>query len=299
MFAVAVGLAMTIIADPVWAQTTAINETGSGTASTSPDNCQNTGNRVCTTSVQGSVIGNPIANPSTTQGIVGTFTADYDDAVVTGFTFTVPATGEVTLTDADGSRLFLSTVGNLSGPVTPAGATLTFDGTFEVIGGTGEFNGATGEGDTAVTLTGSGTSSETFTASLSGTLTTQQPADEDLTITKDASKDSVRVGQILRYILVVENHSSTTQDVVLEDDLPNKVRFLGTSTSDANVSCVEDDGSVRCLINNLNPGESAEVTIVVRARRKGIVENTAQIFSAAAPSDRVDEDTASTRIRKR
>jgi hypothetical protein len=133
-----------LLSDPAWSQTTTINETGSGTASTSPTNCQNTGNRECTTTVQGSVIGNPSTNPSTTQGIIGTFTADYDDADVTGSTFTVPAEGEITLTDADGSRLFLSAVGDLSGPVEPAGATLTFDGTFEVTGGTGEFNGATG-----------------------------------------------------------------------------------------------------------------------------------------------------------
>jgi hypothetical protein len=175
VFAVAVGSAMALIADPAWAQTTAITETGSGTASTSPPNCQNTGDRVCTTTVQGSIVGSPINNPDPTEGIVGTFTADYDNAVVTGATFTVPATDEVTLTDADGSRLFLSADGNLSGSLAPAGAPLTFDGTFTITGGTGRFAGATGNGTIAAILTGS--PSGTFTASLEGTFSVPEDLD--------------------------------------------------------------------------------------------------------------------------
>jgi hypothetical protein len=145
---------------------TNITEDGVGTATqTSAPGCQNGG--TCTTEVRGNITGTPIDNPDPTEGIVGTLSADYSQATTSPdqSTFSVPASGDVTLTDTNGSQLLLSVEGTLSGPTAP-GAQLTFTGTFTVTDSTGQLSRVRGgNGNITATLTGA-----IFTASLDGTL---------------------------------------------------------------------------------------------------------------------------------
>lgn len=83
-----------------------------------------------------------------------------------------PFGGFVTITHANGMQLALDVAGEASSPPGPGTKDATFTGTVRVIGGSGRFAGATGQG----TMTGSRTSSLGGAVRLTFTVTVTRPA---------------------------------------------------------------------------------------------------------------------------
>lgn len=161
-----------------WAKTvTYIAEKGVGTSrQISEEGCQFSG-ETCTDRVRGSIVGTPIDNPNERRtdeeewaGIAGTITTEYSNPRMNteAGTYTVPTTGNVTLNDLEGGRLFLTIKGKTTGELT--GESATFKGTFTASRGTGQFrNVIGGRGDVEFEVTDTGKRS-TFKAFLDGSL---------------------------------------------------------------------------------------------------------------------------------
>jgi uncharacterized repeat protein (TIGR01451 family) len=99
--------------------------------------------------------------------------------------------------------------------------------------------------------------------------------ESDLSVIKTANADTVRVGDMITYTLVVSNAGDDDAiGVMLVDTLSDLVIF-----SDASEGCVEDAGVVTCDIGNLAADASITLTIVVTADVEGIAENTAVVSS--------------------
>lgn len=160
------------------AAVTDFRERGTGTAEQiSEEGCQNGG--TCTDRVSGSVEGKPVDNPRMNAregkpaGIMGKVSSDFSRAEQgpTPGTYSVPTSGSVRLADRDGGKIFLEIEGTTTGPQSgPNNA--TFEGTYTVTEGTGQFGdvkGGSGEAQFELTDPGTGEDS-TFVASLDGTL---------------------------------------------------------------------------------------------------------------------------------
>ncbi len=103
----------------------------------------------------------------------------------------------------------------------------------------------------------------------------------DIGVTKADAPDPVSVGQNVTYTIVVTNHGpGPAPDSALTDTLPAGVTFVSLATTRG--SCTTSAGQVRCTFGTLLKGESATVTIVVRADQSGSIVNTAFVGSSAA-----------------
>jgi uncharacterized repeat protein (TIGR01451 family) len=117
----------------------------------------------------------------------------------------------------------------------------------------------------------------------------------DVTITKRDAPDPVAVGDPLVYTVVVRNEDpGKVDDVVVEDRLPNGVRFIAASPS-----CERTGRVVTCEVGTLQPagqpGESARIRIAVQPTEAGTITNRARACLDNCDSgtviDRVREDT--------
>jgi len=117
--------------------------------------------------------------------------------------------------------------------------------------------------------------------------------DADLVIEKTASVDSVEVGLPFNYTIVVTNvgEEGTATNVVVTDTLPTDyVEFISVSTDpDADPDyCEHANGEITCNIGDLDPQESIEITISVKAEAVGEdIPNTAYVTS---DQDEDDDD---------
>jgi Ca2+-binding RTX toxin-like protein len=156
---------------------------------------------------EGSVAGSPITNGSgelegfESAGLVGGIRVDFNQATYTPTTYSdAPTTGSFELQEPreeGGDQIDLYLEGTSSGKRDRTGTT-TFNGRFTVTGGTGRYEGASGEGtfktDTLATRADKGR----FTASFDGTLILPDP--DSCTIT-GTSEDDVLTGTAGRDVI--------------------------------------------------------------------------------------------------
>jgi len=114
------------------------------------------------------------------------------------------------------------------------------------------------------------------------TLTVGLPV-ADLAVTKTASADEVRVGEMITYTLVVSNAGpQDAMGVTLVDTLPELVSFVWASDG-----CTELEGVVTCDIGDLAMDEDVTLYIVVSADVAGLATNMAEV---PVPADYEDPD---------
>jgi len=113
-------------------------------------------------------------------------------------------------------------------------------------------------------------------------------AQADLSITKSAAPDPVRVGTDLTYSLLVTNNGpEDATGVMVVDTLPADVTFVSASDS-----CTEDGGVVTCDVGDIANGDVVELTIVVAPNVVGTVTNTANVAGNEADPNE-ENNTAS------
>jgi uncharacterized repeat protein (TIGR01451 family) len=106
--------------------------------------------------------------------------------------------------------------------------------------------------------------------------TTVNPA-ADLLLTMSDSPDPVSVGQPLAYTLIVVNSGpSRASGISLSDELPKTAR-LRSARTDHGHCMTRRPRNVQCVLGELDSGDSADVTIVVRPTRAGTLTNTASV----------------------
>lgn len=103
----------------------------------------------------------------------------------------------------------------------------------------------------------------------------------DVGVTKVDAPDPVAVGSNIAYTMVVTNHGpGHAPDAALSDVLPAGVTFVSASTTLG--SCSFAAGTVRCSFGTLAVGQSATVTLVVRADQAGTIVNTAGVSTSVS-----------------
>jgi uncharacterized repeat protein (TIGR01451 family) len=104
----------------------------------------------------------------------------------------------------------------------------------------------------------------------------------DLTITKTASLDPVKVGSILTYTVRITNTGPyTATALIVTDTLPAGVTFLDADGS--GWSCNQISGMITCTRPSLGVTPAPDITIIVTAPTSaGVITNTATVNSAVA-----------------
>lgn len=118
----------------------------------------------------------------------------------------------------------------------------------------------------------------------SSTDTTSAGHSADLVVNKAAAPGTIRVGETSNFTIVVRNDGPSKATAVgLDDPIPAGLEQVGNATTTRG-SCVA--GLVVCDLGDLAPGESATVTVVVRATSAGsgmTITNVATAQSTGAP----------------
>jgi len=106
-------------------------------------------------------------------------------------------------------------------------------------------------------------------------------APADLSITKSDSPDPVNEGAQLTYTIEITNAGpDPATDVVVTDDLaPSDFDLVSTTPSQG--SCdVQGSQNITCNLGTIASGATANVTIVVTAKKPGVVSNTASVTTS-------------------
>jgi len=112
----------------------------------------------------------------------------------------------------------------------------------------------------------------------------------DLSVTQSESCDPVAKGNQLTYTVKVKNKGSdTASDVNLTDLVPLEQQLLSVIPSQG--SCYKASITV-CRLGKLYPGASAQVRVKLKAKRSGVIRNTASVN--AAPKDLAPYNNSST-----
>jgi uncharacterized repeat protein (TIGR01451 family) len=104
----------------------------------------------------------------------------------------------------------------------------------------------------------------------------------DLSVSKDDDLDPVSVGSILTYTILVANLGPQgASGVTITDRLPNQVEFVSAAASSGN--CARKGKNVTCEVGSLNAdptkADAGRVTIQVRPRKAGTIQNSASVDS--------------------
>jgi uncharacterized repeat protein (TIGR01451 family) len=111
----------------------------------------------------------------------------------------------------------------------------------------------------------------------------------DLSLMKADAPDPVAPRGTLTYTLTATNSGpNAAADVRLLDTLPTGVTFVSASAG-----CVHSAGQVDCALGTLASGASANVTITVTPKARGVITNTARVGSFAPDPNR-SNNTATT-----
>jgi uncharacterized repeat protein (TIGR01451 family) len=118
----------------------------------------------------------------------------------------------------------------------------------------------------------------------------------DLSLSKSDSPDPVVENALLTYTLEVDNGGpDPATTVVVSDDLPSQVDPISTDASVGN--CEIQGKKVSCELGTLDSGASATVTIEVRAKKAGLITNTASVESNVAdPQGANNEESENTTV---
>lgn len=117
------------------------------------------------------------------------------------------------------------------------------------------------------------------------TVTVDSPA--DLSISKTASANPVKIGQVLTYTLTVTNTSSTGQaeNVVVTDTLPAEVTFQSASFLGAVQGTITTTGNnpiIWSLDDPLGPEDSAQMRVVVQVKPISVPFTITNNYEASA-----------------
>jgi uncharacterized repeat protein (TIGR01451 family) len=106
-------------------------------------------------------------------------------------------------------------------------------------------------------------------------------APADLSITKSDSPDPVNEGAQLTYTIVITNAGpDPATDVVVTDDLPPSDFDLGSTTPSQGSCDVQGSQNITCNLGTIASGATANVSIVVTAKKPGTVSNTASVSTS-------------------
>jgi uncharacterized repeat protein (TIGR01451 family) len=106
----------------------------------------------------------------------------------------------------------------------------------------------------------------------------------DLSVTVTASANPAEVGRIFTYNIRVSNAGpDTATGVNVTDALPAGVTY--TSATPAQGDCALASGTLTCQLGSIAPNGSAEITLQVKPRQTGSLNNTANVTASEADSD--------------
>jgi uncharacterized repeat protein (TIGR01451 family) len=116
----------------------------------------------------------------------------------------------------------------------------------------------------------------------------------DLSLTKSDSPDPVVENALLTYTLEIDNAGpDSATNVVVSDDLPSQVDPVSADPG----NCEIQGKKVRCELGTLDNEASATVTIEVRAKKAGLITNTASVESDVDdPQGANNEDSVNTTV---
>ena len=122
----------------------------------------------------------------------------------------------------------------------------------------------------------------------------------DLALEKSDSPDPVRTGEVLTYTITVTHEGDTSATAAtVEDTLPKQVRFVSAQPSQG-MPCERSGRKVTCELGPVAaPDGTATVTIRVRPKKAGRIENTATVTVAQPevdPNEVNNSDTERTRV---
>ncbi len=121
--------------------------------------------------------------------------------------------------------------------------------------------------------------------------TTTAPQTADLSISKSADPDPVAVGQLLTYLITVDNNGpASATNVEVTDTLPTEVSF-----SSASAGCSYSDNVV-CSLGTIPAGsdKSVQIAVIVNSEGSGSIANTAVVSSDTPEENPGDESTTIT-----
>ncbi|GAB3500253.1 hypothetical protein GCM10027341_25170 [Spirosoma knui] len=108
-------------------------------------------------------------------------------------------------------------------------------------------------------------------------ITNQPPASADLSLAMTVSERSPSVNEPITITLLVRNEgSSTVNNVVVRNRLPNNLAVLSTS------GLVQNNGVLTGTVDNVAPGGIAALSFVARPTVAGVYRNAAEISQASA-----------------
>lgn len=155
----------------------------------------------------------------------------------------------------------------------------------------------------AVTVNSEGNGTINNTARVSSEAIESSPGDEevtistsvtrsaDLSISKSANPDPVSVGQLLTYMVTVDNNGpGAATGVVVTDTLPSEVSF-----SSASAGC-NNAGAIVCSLGTIPAGsnKSIEIVVTVNSEGSGTIANSAVVSSDTPETNPGDESTTIT-----
>ena len=132
-----------------------------------------------------------------------------------------------------------------------------------------------------ITNTAYGEANETDPDPSNNTATTTtivNPA-ADLSVSQSGSPDPVKRRKKLTYTMTVTNQGpSAAKGLKLVNKLPDKVSFVSATGSQG--TCFQEGDKVTCHLRELAQGATAQVTIIIKPRAAGIIENAVNVTSS-------------------
>jgi uncharacterized repeat protein (TIGR01451 family) len=117
----------------------------------------------------------------------------------------------------------------------------------------------------------------------------------DLSISKTDSPDPVVKGSNLTYTVTVTNTGANdASGVEVTDTLPGDVDFVSATPSQG--TCNQNGATVTCQLGQVNAGQTATVTIVVKTKKQGTLSNTAVVTSPNDTNATNNSATATTTV---
>jgi uncharacterized repeat protein (TIGR01451 family) len=113
----------------------------------------------------------------------------------------------------------------------------------------------------------------------------------DLEISKTAVTNTVLMGDLITYTLVISNHGpDTAVGVTVTDTLPTQVSYVSDDAG-----CTQVAGTVTCALGSMAAGSAVTIQVVVSADQAGVSSNTATV-AATSPDDSDDSNNSSTAV---
>ncbi|WP_328997312.1 hypothetical protein OHA18_22925 [Kribbella sp. NBC_00709] len=149
-------------------------------------------------------------------------------------------------------------------------------------------------GDLTNSATATSSTPDPDSSNNTGRTTKDLTASADLAITKTAQPTPVQAGRPVTYTLTVTNNGpSAAQSVTVTDPVPSPLQYVSATPSSG--SCTEADGTVKCTVGTVAPGDVVTVTVVANVPSgapPNQLDNTATVKSPTP--DPVDDNNSAT-----